>query len=277
MALAQLKTHQSFGGKTQFWEHDSIVTKTKMKFSTFIPSGEIKGQLIWLSGLTCTEENFIAKAGAQQLLQELGLMVVCPDTSPRGLSLPGEHEAYDFGSGAGFYINATTEGYKDHYRMYDYVNDELYGLIRSEFKCKSPRPAIFGHSMGGHGALVLGLRNPEKYASISAFSPITHPTQVPWGQKAFKGYLGDNEASWKDYDATELLLQGARHFQAILIDQGLGDEFLEKQLRPQDFEEAAQKMKQPCAVRRQEGYDHSYYFIASFIGDHLKFHAQHFN
>lgn len=273
MSLQPLKTHKSFEGQTQFWEHESRVTKTKMKFSTFIPQGTVKGCLIWLSGLTCTDENFITKAGAQRRLAEKGLMVICPDTSPRGLNLPGEHEADDFGSGAGFYLNATTAGYKDHYRMFDYINEELYSLIQSQFSIRADQISISGHSMGGHGALILGLRHPEKYRSVSAFSPIVHPTQVPWGQKAFKGYLGEDQSAWSSYDATELVRQGRKHPKTILIDQGTKDPFLEKQLRTVDFANAAEGAKLSVKINMREGYDHSYYFIATFIDSHLDFHA----
>lgn len=269
--MKNLKTHQCFEGKTQFWSHDSVETKTEMKFSTFIPVGNIKGCLIWLSGLTCTDENFISKAGAQRYLTEAGWMVICPDTSPRGLNLPGEHDSYDFGSGAGFYVDATTPQYKDHYRMFSYINDELYGLIQKEFKVDTI--AISGHSMGGHGALVLGLRHPEKYKSISAFSPIVNPTLVPWGQKAFQGYLGDvNEGN--EYDACELLKEGNTHPHKILIHQGTSDEFLEKQLFTKNIETEGKAARQDLEVKYATGYDHSYYFIGTFIEEHIKFHSR---
>lgn len=266
-----LKSHKNFGGTTTFWEHDSSVTKTKMKFSTFTPATEIKGALIWLSGLTCTDENFMTKAGAQKYLGQAGLMVICPDTSPRGLDLPKEHEAYDFGSGAGFYLNATTTGYKEHYRMYDYVVNELFSILQTEFKIQD-NVAISGHSMGGHGALVIGLREP-KFKSVSAFSPITNPSKVPWGIKAFVGYLGEDQNKWAQYDACELVKTGRRQAKTILIDQGSADEFLEKQLTPQVFQADCEVAGQPVNLRLQEGYDHSYYFVASFIEDHIKFHA----
>lgn len=271
--MEALKSHKTFNGLTQFWEHDSVETKTKMKFSTFIPNGEVRGALIFLAGLTCTEENFIVKAGSQKFLADAGLMVICPDTSPRGLSLPGEHESYDFGSGAGFYVNATTEGYADHYRMYSYVSEELWGLLQSQFKIASNKISISGHSMGGHGALVIGLRSPEKFQSVSAFSPIVHPTIAPWGEKAFLGYLGENRGDWLNYDATELIKSGIQHPRQIYIDQGSKDEFLEKQLLTKDLENAAKESGQPLKVKYRDGYDHSYYFISSFIADHVKFHA----
>ena len=272
-----LKTHKSFNGTLRFWEHDSITTGTKMKFSTFTPSGEVKGALIWLSGLTCTDENFMTKAGAQKSLADARLMVICPDTSPRGLDLPQEHEAYDFGSGASFYVNATTDGYRHHYKMFDYVAHELYEILKKEFHVSENKISIMGHSMGGHGALVIGLREPGKFKSISAFSPIVNPSQVPWGQKALKGYLGAESAAWSQYDACALVAAGRVHLSAILIDQGLGDEFLEKQLQPEKFRKICEASgKQELILRMQEGYDHSYYFIATFIRDHIEFHAKHF-
>lgn len=275
MSVKLLKTHKTFGGLTQFWEHDSTSTKTKMKFSTFTPSTPVKGCLVWLSGLTCTDENFITKAGAQKYLEEQGLMVICPDTSPRGLDLPGEHESYDFGSGASFYVDATVDGYKDHYRMYTYISEELHALIQSEFKIPSNKISIMGHSMGGHGALVIGLRNPEKFQSVSAFSPIVNPTQCPWGQKGLPGYLGSDESAWMKYDATALVESGLRHPKMILVDQGTKDEFYEKkQLLPENLEVASNKKDQALKVNYREGYDHSYYFIASFIESHIAHHAK---
>lgn len=271
--MKMLKSHKSFGGQTAFWSHASSSTKTEMKFSTFIPEGEVKGCLIWLSGLTCTEENFITKAGAQKYLADHKLMVIAPDTSPRGLNLPGEHDAYDFGSGAGFYLNATVEPYAQHYRMYDYVVNELYDIIQKEFK--TSRISIFGHSMGGHGALVIGLRNPEKFKSISAFSPIVNPSVSPWGIKAFTGYLGEDKSLWASYDATELIKQGSKHPAKILIHQGGKDEFLAKELLTTHFQDAAKKMAQENEVNLCEGYDHSYYFISTFMESHIKHHAKY--
>lgn len=268
-----LKTHKTFNGLTQFWSHNSEITKTEMKFSTFIPEGDIKGCIIWLSGLTCTDENFITKAGAQKYLAEENLMVICPDTSPRGLQLPQEHDSYDFGSGAGFYVNATTEGYRDHYRMYDYVTLELYNIILNHFKCQNI--SITGHSMGGHGALIMGLKESHKFKSVSAFSPIVNPMQCPWGTKAFTGYLGDSKDSWKEYDACELLKAGKKHPHSILIHQGSEDDFLKSgQLLTPNWSQAAQESKQASKVVMAEGYDHSYYFIATFIEEHIRFHAK---
>lgn len=273
MKLQPLKTHKTFEGLTQFWEHESTSTKTKMKFSSFAPKGPLKGCVIWLSGLTCTDENFITKAGAQKFLAEQGLMVVCPDTSPRGLQLPQEHDAYDFGSGASFYLNATTEGYRDHYRMETYIADELHTLIQVQFGIPANKISIMGHSMGGHGALILGLRHAAKFQSISAFSPIVNPLAAPWGVKAFTGYFGEDRSKWAEHDATELVKTGRRHNREILIDQGLGDEFYEKQLMTSHLVEAAKAGGQPLRANLREGYDHSYYFISTFIESHVKFHA----
>ena len=272
--MKPLKNHKTFGGLTQFWEHDSTSTATKMKFSTFTPSTAPKACLIWLSGLTCTEENFMTKAGAQRFLEETGLMLVCPDTSPRGTHLPGEHESYDFGSGASFYVDATTDGYKDHYRMERYITEELYQLIADRFAVEG-KISLFGHSMGGHGALTLGLRHPQKFVSISAFSPIVHPTAAAWGEKAFHGYLGSDKAEWKKHDAVELILAGKKHPRPVLVDQGLSDEFLEKQLLSSHLKEACEAKGQALELHMREGYDHSYYFISTFIENHIKFHAEH--
>ncbi len=270
-----LKSHKSFGGVTEFFEHESKFTKTKMKFAISRPENikDIKGGLIWLSGLTCNEENFITKAGAQKVANELGLVIICPDTSPRGTDLPGEHETYDFGSGAGFYVDSLTEGYKDHYNMYSYVNEEIYGVLNETYNLKN-NISLFGHSMGGHGALIIGLKNASQYKSVSAFAPIVNSTKVGWGQKAFKGYLGNDENLWKAYDACELVREGVVHPQKILIDQGLEDEFLEKSLMTKNLEVACEGSSQELKVNYREGYDHSYYFISTFMEDHLKFHKE---
>ncbi|WP_412471687.1 S-formylglutathione hydrolase [Halobacteriovorax sp. RT-1-4] len=269
MSFEKLKSHKSFEGETAFCLHSSKVTKTDMKFSYFKPNTDkIENIIIWLSGLTCTEENFITKAGAQFHLAKTNTMIVCPDTSPRGLELPGEHDSYDFGSGAGFYLNATTDGYKDHYKMYDYIVKEFVPLLKDAFG--NAKLSITGHSMGGHGALVIGLNNPELFHAISAFSPIVNPTQVPWGQKAFTGYLGNDENLWKQYDACELIKSGRTHAKKILIEQGLADEFFEEQLKTKNFEDICAEFNQELTVNYRQEYDHSYYFIASFIEDHLK-------
>lgn len=270
------KSHKTFGGFTHFAEHSSQETGTTMKFSSFIPEGEIKGCLIWLSGLTCTEENFITKAGAQRYLAEAQLMLVCPDTSPRGLNLPGEHDADDFGSGAGFYLDALSSDYRDHYRMYSYLVKELVPLIETQYPSVKQRLALFGHSMGGHGALVLGLRHPELFRSVSAFSPIAYPSACPWGQKAFQLYLGEDPKSWEKYDATALVKGGAKHPQPLLIDQGQEDPFLKKgQLLPEDLLHACESAGQKVDMRWREGYDHSYFYISSFIAEHIAFHAKY--
>lgn len=267
-----LKSHKTFNGLTQFWSHHSVSTKTEMKFSTFIPENPV-GAIIWLSGLTCNEENFITKAGAQKFLAENNLMVICPDTSPRGLNLTHEHDSYDFGSGAGFYVNATTQGYKDHYLMDDYIIKEIVPMLRDNFKME--RISITGHSMGGHGALVLGLRNPALFRSISAFSPIVHPINAPWGEKAFKGYLGDNKETWSQYDATELMNGGHKHSNKILIHQGTHDEFLTRELLTTDFIDACVAQDQEQEVVFCDEYDHSYYFISTFIEEHILHHRQY--
>lgn len=270
-----LKKHKTFNGYTSFWSHESNVTKTPMKFSTFIPEGEIKGCVIWLSGLTCTDENFISKAGAQKFLSDHQMMIICPDTSPRGLNLPEEHESYDFGSGAGFYLNATTPGYKDHYKMYDYIASELFQIITDHFKVT--KISIMGHSMGGHGALVLGLKERGKFKSISAFSPIVNPLNCPWGQKAFKGYLGEDKSQWNEYDACELISGGLKSKNPILIHQGTEDEFYKNgQLLTENFKAICLEKDQKCIVNMAPGFDHSYYFISTFIEEHLKFHLENF-
>jgi S-formylglutathione hydrolase len=268
-----LKSHKSFEGTVRFYEHDSKSTKTAMKFSTFTPQGPIKGCLIWLAGLECSEETFMAKAGAFRSLSENGLMVVCPDTSPRGLQLPQEHDSWDFGSAASFYVDATTPGYRDHYRMFTYITEELYSLIQSEFGV-GDHISIFGHSMGGHGALVLGLRCPSQFKSVSAFSPIVNPTECPWGAKAFAGYLGADKASWKSYDACELLLSGAKHPLPLLVDQGTDDKFLKEQLLTENLRKACALKGQKAEIQMREGYDHSYYFISTYMADHIRFHAK---
>ena len=273
-----LKSHKCFGGYTEFFEHDSKFTNTKMKFSIHRPADDvkIKGGIIWLSGLTCTEENFITKAGSQRILSEMGLVIICPDTSPRGLDLPKEHDSYDFGSGAGFYVDATTDGYRDHYKMYSYVNDEIYEILNTKFDLKG-NISLMGHSMGGHGALTIGLKNPDKYKSISAFAPIMNPMTGGWGQKALQGYLGEDHEAWSKYDACELTLAGHLHPQEILVDQGLKDEFYPNNLLTHNFETACKHSGQKLKLNVREDYDHSYYFISTFIESHLQFHLKHLN
>ena len=271
MSYDILKSHKTFKGMTHFCEHDAPSTKTKMKFSCFLPCPveEINSALIWLSGLTCNEENFITKAGAQNFLKNTKTMILCPDTSPRDLTIPGADDDYDFGAGASFYVNATTAPYKDHYKMYDYIVKDLIGLLKDDFSVS--KVSLFGHSMGGHGALTLGLRNPEIFKSVSAFSPIVNPTNCPWGQKALSGYLGDNPDGWKNSDACELLKRH-QHPHPILIDQGLDDSFYPEQLLTDNFSTAAKEFGQAVTVNKRSGHDHSYYFISTFIEDHIKFH-----
>jgi len=273
MSYEILKSHRTFGGMTHFCEHDAPSTKTKMKFSCFLPCdvAEIDSAIIWLSGLTCTEENFITKAGAQNHLKKTKTMIICPDTSPRGLDIPGADEDYDFGTGASFYVNATTDAYKTNYQMDDYVVKDLINLLKDDFG--ADKISITGHSMGGHGALTLGLRNPDIFRSVSAFSPIVNPINCPWGQKALAGYLGADKENWKEYDACELLKEH-KHQCAILIDQGLDDNFYPEQLLTDNFVKAAKDHGQEIVVNKRAGYDHSYYFIASFIKNHIDFHLK---
>ena len=272
-----LRSHRCFGGSQQVWRHPSTTIGTEMEFSIFLPFGEedatLRPVLFWLSGLTCTWANFTEKAGAQCYAASHGLILVCPDTSPRGLDLPGEHEDYDFGSGAGFYVDATAEPWSRHYRMFSYVTGELPELVGRHFPADIGRRGIFGHSMGGHGALTIALTQPERWRSLSAFSPIVAPSRVPWGRKAFTGYLGADETAWRAHDACALAANTAWR-RPILIDQGTGDEFLETQLRPQLFEAACAAAGIPLTVRRRDGYDHSYYFIATFIAEHLAHHSR---
>jgi len=269
--METLSETKCFGGVQKTIRHPSEATGTPMQVSIFLPPAAETGPvpvLYFLSGLTCTEENVMTKAGAQRMAAEAGLAFVAPDTSPRGLDLPGEHEDWDFGSGAGFYVDATESPWKSHYRMYEYVTEELPRLIQDTQPINTQRAAITGHSMGGHGALVIGLRNPDRYASISAFAPIVSPTRCPWGERALSSYLGKDRETWKNYDAS-LLVAKSTHPHEILIDQGTADGFLVEQLKPELFEAACQTSGQRLELRMQEGYDHSYYFIASFIADHI--------
>ncbi len=272
--------HRCFGGTVGFYKHASAVNDCTMKFAVYTPPQAERGKvpvLYYLAGLTCTEETFMIKAGAQRRAAELGLMLVAPDTSPRGVPLPGDSDTYDFGVGAGFYLDATQEPWSAHYKMYSYVTSELPALIDAHFPVDTARQGIFGHSMGGHGALSIGLKNPGgRYRSISAFAPICAPKQVPWGQKAFNGYLGPDRGQWDDYDSTVLMrkVKDASHRPPILVDQGLADQFLEQQLHPHLLEEAARDVGYALTLRRQPGYDHGYYFISSFIDEHLRHHAR---
>ncbi|WP_077530969.1 S-formylglutathione hydrolase [Vreelandella utahensis] len=275
--LELVSENKSFGGWLRRYRHRSEVLDCDMVFGIYLPpQAETQSVplLWWLSGLTCTDENFMQKAGAHRVAAELGMAIICPDTSPRGTDLPGEHDSYDFGSGAGFYVDATQAPWNQHYRMYSYVVEELPDLVHNVFPLNG-QEAISGHSMGGHGALVCALHNPERYQSVSAFAPICHPVNCPWGEKAFGNYLGDDREAWKAWDASELIRsQGTAH--PVLVDQGDADNFLEAgQLQPEALEAACTEAGADLTLRYQPGYDHSYFFIASFIEDHLRFHARH--
>ncbi|NMF86080.1 S-formylglutathione hydrolase [Nodosilinea sp. P-1105] len=271
------KQHTCFGGTVGYYSHPSRECRCDMAFAVYVPPQAQAGPvpvLYYLSGLTCTEDNFTVKAGAQRYAAEHGLMLVAPDTSPRGAAVPDDPDAWDFGMGAGFYLDATEPPWNQHYRMYSYVVSELPQLIAEHFAVQPDRQGIFGHSMGGHGALVCGLRHPEVFKSISAFAPIAAPSQCPWGQKAFSGYLGADPATWAAYDATALVKDHGRRDRPILIDQGSADSFLaQQQLRSDLFEAACQQAGQPLTLRMQAGYDHSYFFMASFMADHIQHHA----
>lgn len=274
-----ISEHGCFGGRLGFYRHRSTANNCDMQFGVFVPPQGAKTAvpvLTFLSGLTCSEETFMIKSGAQRIAAERGLMLVSPDTSPRGDGVPDDPEgAYDFGIAAGFYLDATKPPWSAHYHMYDYVTRELPEILFAEFPGDRDRQGIFGHSMGGHGALTVGLRNPDTFRSISAFAPICSPMNCPWGQKALSNYLGNDEATWTDYDATELVknIGDARPRNRILIDQGLEDRYLERELYPQLFEAACIDQKIDLELRRHEGYDHGYYFISTFMEDHLKHHA----
>ena len=271
-----LNEHACFGGVQRFYSFDSDAIGLPMRFSVYLPPGA-EGKrlpvLFYLAGLTCTEETFMTKAGAQRVAAELGLILVAPDTSPRGAGVPGETDSWDFGAGAGFYVDALQQPWARHYRMYSHIL-ELRELVLGMLPADPERVGIFGHSMGGHGALVMALRNPDAFRSVSAFAPIAAPMRCPWGQKAFGGYLGPDQAAWRGYDATELMsaMDAAPFPGGILVDQGLADQFLAEQLYPEAFEQACARAGQPLQLRRHAGYDHGYYFISSFIEDHLRFH-----
>lgn len=273
-----LSQHRAFGGSQRFYRHDSREIGLPMRFSVFLPEQAGRERvpvLFYLAGLTCTEETFMIKAGAQRLAAEHGLMLVSCDTSPRGAGAPGESEHWDFGVGAGFYLDAQTEGFRQHYRMESYVARELFELATTALPGDGRRAGIFGHSMGGHGALTLALRHPGRWASVSAFAPIAAPLRCPWGEKAFTGYLGQDRSAWAAHDASELMRQAKQPYPAgILIDQGLSDQFLAEQLHPEAFEQACGEAGQPLTLRRHEGYDHGYYFISTFMADHIRFHAE---
>ncbi len=271
--MQRIEQHACFGGRQEVWSHRSGVLDCDMRFAVYLPAQAETRRLpvlYWLSGLTCTEQNFITKAGAQRYAAEHGIILVVPDTSPRGDGV-ADADGYDLGKGAGFYVNATQSPWSPHYRMYDYVVDELPALIEAQFPVTGAR-AISGHSMGGHGALIAALKNPGRYRSVSAFSPIVAPARVPWGEKAFTAYLGSDRGAWKAWDASELVASAGERL-PLLIDQGEADEFLDSQLKPEWLREACAQAGHPLELRMRAGYDHSYYFIASFIGEHITHHA----
>jgi S-formylglutathione hydrolase len=272
MSLNLISTYKSFNGKLSYYSHRSTTCNGEMRFAIYQPSQNPLPVLYFLSGLTCTEETFMIKAGAQRFAAKHNLVLIAPDTSPRDAKIPAEEDDWDFGTGAGFYIDATVTPWASHYNMYSYIVQELPTLIAANFPVAADKQGIFGHSMGGHGALICAMRNPHLYKSVSAFAPIVAPMHCPWGQKAFTGYLGEDKDNWRNYDATELVKQVGFHSH-ILIDQGTADKFLTEQLMPQLFEQACAEVNQPLTLRYQEGYDHSYYFISSFIEDHITHHA----
>jgi S-formylglutathione hydrolase len=280
MTLETLSTARSFGGTQGVYRHASRETGTGMTFAVYLPphaeaAGARLPALWYLSGLTCTHANVMEKAGYQRVCAELGLVLVAPDTSPRGEGVPDD-PAYDFGQGAGFYVDATERPFATNYRMYSYIAEELPALLEENFPIDAARQGITGHSMGGHGALTLALRNPDRYRSVSAFAPIVAPSQVPWGEKALGGYLGQDRTAWRRHDAVALIEEGAR-LADVLVDQGTSDSFLEGQLRPRLLAEACRAAGIPLTLRMQEGYDHSYHFIATFIEDHLRWHWTRLN
>mmetsp|Transcript_1519 Transcript_1519/g.1781 ORF Transcript_1519/g.1781 Transcript_1519/m.1781 type:complete len:283 (-) Transcript_1519:1799-2647(-) len=279
-ALKLIKQNKMFGGWVKQFKHASSSTQTEMTFSVFLPKESETSKvpvLYYLSGLTCTDENFTTKAGAQRAAAEAGVALVAPDTSPRGAGVEGEDDGWDFGTGAGFYVNATTPKFSKNYNMYEYVTSELPGLVSKELPIDDSRKSVFGHSMGGHGALICALKNPGMYRSASAFSPICHPSNCPWGEKAFTGYLGEDKSTWAAYDATALASVYSGPKLDILCDQGVDDQFYkDKQLLPEDLVASCKSNdKVQLEMRMQDGYDHSYYFIATFVEDHIKFHAKH--
>lgn len=276
MAIDLINEYKCFGGKLGFYSHVSTACNGEMRFAVFQPP-QIQTQsvpvLYFLSGLSSTEENFMMKAGAQKYAAEYGLMLVAPDTSPRNTGTPGEDDDWDFGTGAGFYVDATQQPWASHYKMYSYVVEELPTLIAGNFSIQTDKQGIFGHSMGGHGALICALRNPEKFKSVSVFAPIVAPMGCSWGEKVLSGYLGEDKEVWRDYDACELVKK-LKYRGNILIDQGTTDKYLVEQLKPELFKQACEEVNQPLNLRYQEGYDHGYYFITSFIEDHIKHHVR---
>ena len=280
MSLEKIGENKCFDGRQLRYTHQSDVLNCAMTFAIYLPKEAEQGKvpvLYWLSGLTCTDENFVTKAGAQQWAAKYGVAIVAPDTSPRGEDVPDDAEAaYDFGLGAGFYVNATQAPWSKHYHMYSYITEELPAVINANFPVDAERVSISGHSMGGHGALTIALKNTDQYKSVSAFAPITSPMRCPWGEKALGNYIGDNKEDWRQYDATELVAKADKQL-PMLVDQGTGDDFLENQLKPELLVEACKAAGYPAEIRMQEGYDHSYYFMSSFMEDHVAFHAKHLN
>jgi S-formylglutathione hydrolase len=278
MTIENISVNKNFGGWHKQYSHQSLTLNCQMRFAIYLPPQASNSNkvpvLYWLSGLTCSDENFMQKAGAQRIAAELGIAIVAPDTSPRGEGV-ADDEGYDLGQGAGFYVNATQAPWSRHYHMYDYVVNELPQIIETTFPVTDKR-AISGHSMGGHGALTIGLLNHQRYQSMSAFSPICNPVNAPWGKKAFTAYLGKDKATWHNNDASELMLK-ATQFIPAKVDQGGADDFITEQLRPESLVAAAKASGYPLELAIHEGYDHSYYFISSFIEEHLRFHAQHLN
>ena len=276
MSIKRIKNDKVFAGNVEVYRHSSEVNHCDMQFSVFRPKQEQHSSvplLTWLSGLTCTEDTFMFKAGALKMASDLGIMILAPDTSPRGDNVPDdENGAYDFGLGAGLYVNATKSPWQTHYNMYDYVTKELPSIITSNFNVDKNRFGIFGHSMGGHGALTIALKNPGIFKSVSAFSPICNPSKIPWGKKAFTKYLGNDESSWHDYDACSLVSSQGWHSE-ILVDQGSDDEFVAEQLKPETLISACKEKEVELSLRMHAGFDHSYFFISSFIEKHLHFHA----
>lgn len=276
--MEQISSSKIFGGWQNQYQHRSDVLNCDMQFSVYLPpqaESEKVPVLYWLSGLTCTDQNFVTKAGAQQHAAKHGVAIVCPDTSPRGEGMPDDPCGdWDFGLGAGFYVDATEAPWAEHYQMYSYVTDELSELVSANFNLETSRVSISGHSMGGHGALTIALKNPDKYKSVSAFSPIVSPLNCPWGEKALSNYLGPDRETWKAYDSCELVAKAKEHL-PILIDQGDADSFLEPQLKTELLQNASEQAGYPMQIRYQPGYDHSYFFIASFIAEHIEFHASH--
>lgn len=280
--MKHVSSAKSFSGKQAVYAHQSAVNNCEMRFGVYTPPAEIHGAgpyptLWWLSGLTCTEDNFIIKSGSQRIASELGVMIINPDTSPRGKGVPDDPDsAYDFGLAAGFYVNATQGPWSKHYHMYDYVTEELRTLVEKELPVDPARTGIFGHSMGGHGSLTLHLKNPDIYKTCSAFAPISAPSQTPWGRKAFSNYLGSDETAWADYDATQLVASCASDAE-IFIDQGDADIYLKDELRPDLFAKAAAQSGQKLTLKMREGYDHSFFFISTFLEEHMRWHLERLN